>query len=102
MILYYFQNTWWEPRNTLCLISSPLHLPPQTLVEPNPIHFLISFAETPTSLTFAKADSNGDTIARYDQSNIIHKKNTASQVPENSGSIDSTGVLGPRKTLYSI
>ena len=74
----------------------------KTLAEPNPVHFLISFAETPTSLTFAKADSKGDTIARYDQTNIIHKKNTASQVPENSGSIDSTGVLAPCKTLYSI
>ena len=55
----------------------------KTLAEPNPVYFWISFAETPTSLTFAKADSNGDTIARYDQSYIIHKKNTASQVPEN-------------------
>ena len=74
----------------------------KTLAEPNPVHFWISFAETPTSLMFAKADSNGDVIARYDQSYIIRKKNTASQVPENSGSIDSTGVLAPRKTLYSI
>ena len=74
----------------------------KTLAEPNPVHFWISFAETPTSLTFAKADSNGDVIARDDLSYIIHRKNKASQVPENSGSIDSTGVLAPRKTLYSI
>ena len=74
----------------------------KTLAGPNPVHFWISFTETPTSITFAKADSNGDVIARYDQSYIIHKKNTASQVPENSGSIDSTSVLAPRKTLFSI
>ena len=54
----------------------------KTLAGTNPVHFWISFAETPTSITFAKADSNGDVIARYDQSYIIHKKNTASQVPE--------------------
>ena len=74
----------------------------KTLAEPNPVHFWISFAETLSSLTFAKADSNGDVIARYDQPYIIHKKNSASQVPENNGSIDSTSVLAPRKTLYSI
>ena len=34
----------------------------KTLAEPNPVHFWISFAETPTSLTFAKADSNSESL----------------------------------------
>ena len=70
VILYYFQTTRWEPRNTLCLISSPLYLSPflKILAEPNPVHSWIIFTKTPTSRTFAKTDSNRDVIARYCQS----------------------------------